>query len=314
MGVSDFFALWGRCVRVTSEGNLRLGALVFILTLGAVAVGAQSIRFEHYSGELAHPLSVVPPWRDGGRLIIDFPERLEAGQSGSVSLIHDGDRDLRGEWLISPDGSSVALVQKLKLRGVRIEVTGQVVRQEIIRFTVELINNTKHPLVMATPLFYYRCAKLSGFGPGDYTTNDPFPNFERPNGFSKAPVVRIFEIPTRDARFRDKGAGRGGRAQFDRMFVVGREERSEPPVDAAISVLTSLDGRRKLVLAWTPGKNAPSDAHTPSVHVDSCFGTIPPRDSARARGLLLLTERPLEPEMLWLSRPSRDIARITRTQ
>ena len=83
-----------------------------------------------------------------------------------------------------------------------------------------------------------------------------------------------------------------------RAGVLRAPLRGRPPAPCRRSAVTSLDGRRKLILAWTPGSRLLSNAEIPCLHADPFFGTIGPGRSAEARGVLILTEGPLDPAIL----------------
>ncbi len=63
----------------------------------------------------------------------------------------------------------------------------------------------------------------------------------------------------------------------------------------ALSVVECLDGKRKLVVWWTPGKSMITNASIPCIHADPYFGTLEPGQSAFAEGLALFTEGDLKP-------------------
>jgi hypothetical protein len=113
-------------------------------------------------------------------------------------------------------------------------------------------------------------------------------------------VVRMSAVSTRDPKSRVRGANVIGCTQPENPFAENHGGRLGSRVDAAISAVTSLDGNRKLILAWTPGKSFLSNAEIPCIHADPYYGTIEPGKSAEARGVLILTTQPLEPEMLRL--------------
>ena len=48
----------------------------------APAAGAQLVE---YSGDFAYGLVVIPPWPNGGKLVINLPEHLEYGDNGEIA-------------------------------------------------------------------------------------------------------------------------------------------------------------------------------------------------------------------------------------
>jgi hypothetical protein len=277
-------------------------AIVFLaLTLGAVAAEPQAIRFAPYSGELAYGLTVVPPWQDGGKLVISFPEHLEAGESGDINILRYYTKEPRGRWQVSPDGQTAVLdVESPATPGVWIKASGKVAGPERIEFVFAITNKTARPLVTINPLYCHQYASLTGFPQRAGQPRQPFPNFEHVYALTQGRVIRMSAVSTRDPQSRVRGANVVGCPQPENPFAENHGGRLPSPVDAAISAVTSLDGSRKLILAWTPGKSFLSNAEIPCIHADPYYGTIQPGKSAQARGVLILTEKPLEPEMLRL--------------
>jgi hypothetical protein len=271
---------------------------IAVFLFGAVLAPAQGIRLEPYSGELAYGLSVVPPWQDGGRLVINFPEHLEAGGDGSVSILRYYEKEPPGRWAVSADGRSAVLdVQSAKTPGVWVKARGKVSGTDRIEFVFTISNKSSRPLVMITPLYCHHYAGLSGFPQRTESSADTVPNFEHTYAFLGGQMVRMSSVSTRDPRAKVRGANAAGCPQPVSDFVVNHGGLLRAPVDAAISAITSIDGRRSLILAWTPGKSFLSNAEIPCVHADPYYGTIEPGESAQARGVLMLTGRPLEPAM-----------------
>ncbi len=64
----------------------------------------------------------------------------------------------------------------------------------------------------------------------------------------------------------------------------------ERDMDLAASVVSSLDGRRRIVLWWTPGKSMIANANIPCIHADPYFGTLEPGEKGFAEGLVLYAE------------------------
>jgi len=69
----------------------------------------------------------------------------------------------------------------------------------------------------------------------------------------------------------------------------------EKDMDLALSVVESLDARRKVVIWWTPGKSMIANANIPCIHADPYFGNLAPGKSAYAEGMVLFSEGDPEP-------------------
>jgi hypothetical protein len=74
----------------------------------------------------------------------------------------------------------------------------------------------------------------------------------------------------------------------------------EKDMDAALSIVTSLDGERKVIFWWNPGKNMIANYFIPCILEDSYFGTLEPGEEAYAEGLFLFTEGDINPIVKYL--------------
>lgn len=273
--------------------------LVIALALVPLAAQPQAIRFAPYSGELAYGLGILPPWRDGGSLVVNFPEHLEAGEDGEIGILRYYFKEPGARWQVAPDGKTAALeLESPKTAGVWVKARGRVAGRDRVEFVFAITNRTSRPLVRVDPLFCHQYAGLAGFPQKAPPSPGPFPNFDHVYAVADGRVVRMSEVWTRDPHSRVRGASVAGCRQPENPFAENHGGRLRSPVDAAISAVTSLDHRRKVILAWTPGKSFLSNAGIPCLHADPYFGTIQPGRSAEARGLLIMTEGPLEPAML----------------
>jgi hypothetical protein len=273
--------------------------LAFVFVLVPLEGKTQEIRFAPYSGELAYGLTVLPPWQDGGRLVINFPEHLEAGTEGEIGILRHYFKEPGRRWQVARDGKTAALnLESPKTPGVWVSARGRIAGRDRIEFVFVIRNETTHPLVWVTPLFCYQYAGLTGFPQKAPPSPDPFPNFDHIYTVMGGRVVQMSAVRTRDPHSRVRGATVVGCNQPENPFAENHGGRLDSPVDAAISAVTSLSDRRKLILAWTPGKSFLSNAEIPCLHADPYFGTIRPGRSAEARGLLILTEGAVEPPML----------------
>jgi hypothetical protein len=78
-------------------------------------------------------------------------------------------------------------------------------------------------------------------------------------------------------------------------------------MDLALSVVTSLDEKRKVIIWWTPGKSMIANANIPCIHADPYFGTLNPGEQAYAEGLILFTEGDIEPLVKFLQEQDRRV-------
>jgi hypothetical protein len=77
-------------------------------------------------------------------------------------------------------------------------------------------------------------------------------------------------------------------------------------MDLALSVVTSLDDKRKIIIWWTPGKSMIANANIPCMHADPYFGTLKPGEEAFAEGVILFTNGDPEPIINYLTEKDRN--------
>src|SRR5436190_495637 len=97
-------------IRITNaliNGRTLIMRILEWIVVGLVALFTPAAldgpRFEKYSGEYAYGLTVLPPWADGGRLVVNFPEHLEY-ESRGMGILRYSDKEPRGHWEVSADG------------------------------------------------------------------------------------------------------------------------------------------------------------------------------------------------------------------
>jgi len=238
-------------------------------------------------------LSVAAPWKDGGDLFINFPEHLEYNTQG-MSILRHWDRN-PSLWNVSPDGRQASYrVESPHEKGVIVEAFARVAGSgEVpegargVYLAMRITNNSEKTLPSVRPLICFQYRGLMGFPAWIDNFKHSFLVF---NGELKA----IADLPTEKPETNFKGCVVKGCPQRDT-----RAERQggliEQDMDLALSVVESLDGKRKLVVWWTPGKSMITNASIPCIHADPYFGTLEPGQSAFAEGLALFTEGDLKP-------------------
>ncbi len=266
--------------------NILLSCLAILQA--ATMASAAGPRLAEHSGELAYGLHVIPSWPDGGKLVINLPEHLWYGNG--MGIIRHNDKEPRGHWEVSTDGLSATLdVESPTAPGVWVKGTAKVVSESRIEITIRVVNNGEIPLPMVQPLYCFHYRHLTGFP--QWTDN--FKHFYVVTG---GKLTALADLPTSKLDTRVKGASVIGcpRIQGINGFAEKHGGLIEQGTDAAISAVTSLDGNRKLVIGWTPGRSLLFNARIPCVHADPYYGTIQIGKSAEARGVIVLTEVSLE--------------------
>ena len=238
-------------------------------------------------------LSVAAPWKDGGKLFLNFPEHLEYNPQG-MSILRHWDRN-PALWNISPDGRQASYrVESPHETGVVVEAFARVANPEEtpegtkgVYLAVRITNNGERTLPTVRALLCFQYRGLTGFPQWIDNFKHSFLVFD---GELKA----IADLPTEKPDTKFKGCVVKGCPQRDT-----RAERQggliEQDMDLALSVVESLDGTRKAVFWWTPGKSMITNASIPCIHADPYFGTLEPGQSAFAEGLALFTEGDLQP-------------------
>jgi hypothetical protein len=261
-------------------------ALLLLLVAIPVGAPADGPRFEKHAGEFAYGLTVLPPWPDGGKLIVNLPEHLEY-ESRGMGILRHNDKEPRGHWEVAADGRRATLnVESPTAPGVRIEAEAKAAGQDRIEFVLRITNGGKIPLPAVKPLYCFHYRGLAGFPQW-------VDNFNHTFVLQGGKPVALIDAPTKSPQAKVKGGTAAGCAQHDNRFAEKQGGLLEQGVDSAVAAVEALDGKRKVAVAWSPGKSVLSNANIPCLHADPYYGTIEPGQSAEAKGVLLFTEGPV---------------------
>lgn len=266
-------------------------SVLWVAALSSSAWAAE-MRFVKYTGRLAYGLEISPPWQDGGTLIINLPEHLERWP-GTQGILRHNDQAPKGHWEVSEDGRMATLdVESSTMPGVFVKGTGKVVGNDRIELTMRIENRTEQALPGIRPLYCFHYRHLAGFPQW-------IDNFKHVFVLIDGKAVALADIPTEKADADVKGAYVRGCTQRDTdAFPKSRggliEDRE---LDAAIIAVEALEGARKIVIAWTPGKSMLSNAAIPCAHGDPFYGSIPAGEARQAKGIVWFTEKPVEEAM-----------------
>ncbi len=243
-------------------------------------------RFEKYRDEYAYGLTVIPPWADGGKLLVNFPEHLEY-ESRGMGILRHNDKAPRGRWEPAPDGRSAVLnVESPTAPGVRVEGEAKVAGPDRVEFHLKIVNGGKIPLPVGKPLCCFHYRELAGFPQW-------VDNFKHTFVLREGKPAALSDVATKSETAKIKGGTVTGCDQQDNGFAERNGGLIESGLDAAMAAVESLDGRRRIVVAWSPGKSILSNANIPCLHADPWYGTIEPGQEAEARGVLLFTDKPV---------------------
>lgn len=253
---------------------------------------AEGARFAPYAGkkEMAFALDIVAPWPGGGRLTVNLPEHLQFQTTGNSGIIREYNKELKG-WKIADDGLSATLEADSPFQpSVHVKGKAKIVSATRIEFTIRVDNNGKSPLVGVNGLFCHHYRGLTGFP--QYRDN-----FKHSYVLLGGKVVPLSDLVTSKVDTVVKGANVSGclqRPVDDKSFAAKAGGRIEKDLDAALIAVTALDGKRKFLLAWTPGMCVLSNAEIPCAHADPFFGTAEIGKHVEAKGVIVFSEDPLE--------------------
>jgi hypothetical protein len=237
--------------------------------------------------EMTYGLTVIPPWKDGGTLHVNFPEHFEHGIPGYGILRYSDKRD--NPWKIASDGRSANYeVESPELRGVMVRASAEAQGDRAL-LTLKIVNGGKDRLERIKPLLCFWYAKLTGF-PGKLSNN-----FENTYVIRAGQLLNLRSIPTVNPEATAKVAYVRGCSQHDcDQFALRRGGLIEEDVDKGLIAVTDKAGTRKIVITFTPGKSILSNAVIPCAHADPYLGALAPGEFAEAKGVILFAETPLD--------------------
>lgn len=250
--------------------------------------------------QFSYGLIIQPPWEEAGQLFLHYPEHLEYNPVGNTILRHWDKIEL--PWIISPDRKQASYrVESQELDSVYVESFLRSVDSGTlpfegsgVRMAMRIINQGQETLPVVRPLICFQYGDLTGF-PTKLQENYQH-NFIIMDGA----ITALSDLPTEDIHTTFKGCVVKGCPQHDT-----RSEKEggliEKEMDLALSIITSLDHQRKVIIWWTPGKSMIANANIPCMHADPYFGTLHPGEEVYAEGLIIFTEGELEPIVDYLS-------------
>ncbi len=247
---------------------------------------------------LTYGLFITAPWENGGVLYLNFPEHLEYNPVGNTILRHYD--SIPNPWIISGEGQEAFYrVESLALDGVFVESSARVMHKKAlpfdargVRVSMRIINQGLISLPVIRPLICNQFSELVGFPQRHHEFHH---NFIVMDGR----ITALSDLPTENKNTTFKGCVVKGCEQRDT-----RAEKNggliERDMDAALSLVSSLDGTRKVLFWWTPGKSMIANSFIPCIHADPWFGTLNPGEEASAEGMIIFTEGEVEPIVEYL--------------
>jgi hypothetical protein len=251
-------------------------------------------------------LNITAPWENGGILYLNFPEHLEYNPQGNGILRHSD--KIASPWVISPDGLQATYkVESPDVKGVFVEAFARKATiNEIptgmsgVKLAMRISNNSKEALPVIRPLLCMQYSGLEGF-PGAQQKN-----FEHNFIVLNDKPVSLADLKTSDPLTSFKGCVVKGCPQRDTR-AENYGGLIEKDMDLAMSVVTSLDNRRNVIIWWTPGKSMIANANIPCIHADPYFGTLVPGDQGYAEGLIIFVDGDIRPAIDFLKNQERSV-------
>jgi hypothetical protein len=244
-------------------------------------------------------LKVAAPWKDGGWVMLNLPEHLTFGP-GERAILRWGDNRREGAvatnlWKLSEDGREATMdVESPNTRGVRVVGRVKAAGEDRLALSMKIVNNTRGKLDAVRALYCTHYRMLAGFPTWDGTA------LQWCWVLVDGKWAKLSDLPTPNAKTVVKWAKVKGREVAPKEFVTSRGGASEKDLDAAVTVVTAKDGKRKLAIAWKPGGTMLANAGIPCIHADPWYEDIPPGESREAEGLILFTEKSLDDILLEL--------------
>jgi hypothetical protein len=248
--------------------------------------------------KLTYGMFITAPWENGGELYMNFPEHLSYNPVGNTILRHYDAIPI--PWIISPDGKQASYrVQSLALTDVYVESFARVINEgsfpfdaQGVHIAMKIINHGSKTLPVIRPLICNQFGDLTGFPQHHH-------DFQHTYIVIDDQITALADLPTEKLNTTFKGCVVKGCPQRD-TYAERKGGLIEQDMDAALSVVTSLDRKRKLIIWWNPGLNMICNSYIPCIHADPYFGTLRPGEEAYAEGMILFTEGNIEPIVKYL--------------
>jgi len=282
-------------------------------TVAEISSSSEKIHFytdpdkksEDPEEKLTYGLFITSPWENGGDLYMNFPEHLEYNPVGNTILRHWD--SIPNPWIISPDGKQASYrVESLALTNVFVESFARVMHDGDLPFdaqgvhvAMKIINHGSEILPVIRPLICNQFRDLTGFPQRHH-------DYQHNHIVIDDQITALADLPTENLETTFKGCVVKGCPQRDT-----RAEKNggliEQDMDAALSIVTSLDQERKVIFWWNPGKSMIANSFIPCIHADPYFGTLKPGEEAYAEGLIIFTEGEPEPIIKYLKGLDRKV-------
>jgi len=231
----------------------------------------------------AYGITATTPWENGGILFVNFPEHLEYGDSGRGISRYSDKRE--NAWKVERKEKFAHYeVDSLTEKGVRVEAAAEVIEPNKVLFSVKIINNSKYlTLDNVKPLLCYQYKDLTGFPRW-------VGNFKYIYVVIDGQIKALADIPTKNPETSVKGATVKPHSPYRNHFPAKSGGWIEKPLDLALSIVTSQDDKRALILYGQPGRSMLANAAIPCLHADPYFGHIKPGETKSGTVTVIFVE------------------------
>ena len=224
----------------------------------------------------AYSLRVASPWPDGGYFTVNYPEHLEYGPVGYTITRYSDARP--SAWQVEREGKlvhyDVDSIPGRGVRGVKVASRVTVIEPDRLSFSLKITNNSRgKTLDNVKPLLCFQYKHLTGFGAFGGK------NFKHTWVVVDGKITALADIATEKANPSVKGATVKGVKPFRYDFAKKNGGYIDKFLDLGLSVITSADDERALIIYAPVGKSMLSNRWIPCLHSDPHFGHIKPGES-----------------------------------
>jgi len=230
------------------------------------------------TGELcAYSLRVESPWEGGGYFTVNYPEHLEFGPVGYTITRYSDPRT--SAWTLEGDGKlaryDVPSTPKRGVLGVRVASRVEVVGPEKLKFSLKITNGSERTLKDIKPLLCFQYKHLKGFS--GYLGK----NFKYTHVVMGGKITALAGNANEKADAQVKEEFVKGVKPYRYNFAKKNGGYIDKSLDLGLSVITSQDGSRAIIIYTPVGRSMLSNRWIPCLHADPWFGHIKPGQSVQ---------------------------------
>ena len=220
----------------------------------------------------AYSVRIDSPWPDGGQLHVNFPEHLEYGPVGYTITRYSDPRP--PAWQVDQEGKSahydVESIPGRGVEGVKVRATACVAEPNCVRLSLTIANNSPKTLNDVKPLLCFQYKDLAGFPQSSKE------NFKYTYVVLNGRITALADVATEKPDALAKAAPVQGVKPYRFAFSKKRGGYIDNPLDLGLSVITSKDDARAVILYAPIGKSVLSNRYIPCLHADPYFGHVKP--------------------------------------